>query len=138
MANPVALQLIRDQKQKLLDQMSEIQAQVDDLADAERRLVNGSAAKGHVQITLPIKQLPLSDKPAPKGQAAQVLSVLLESPNVWMDQAAIGKSLEEKGTPIIPSSLQPVLSKLRREGLVAKNGKMLVAHPSRVRGVGSA
>lgn len=140
MSNPIALQLIRDERQKVQEQIKALKVRDADLADAERKLgepeVPPPEAKGlSALLGSATADTSARDWPPkhPRGQAGLVLDVLRESASIWMDQAAISRELEARKTPIIPTSLQPVLSKLRREGLVAKNGKMLVAHPSRVK-----
>jgi hypothetical protein len=135
MSTDFAKQILIRECDALRAEAAAIMDKVSGLEAAIRRL-DGA---GHKAVP-PLESLKPPDTPskrAPdtgrrKGQAEMILDVLKESQDIWMDQAAIAAALEGKGTPIKPSSLQPVLSLLRRDNRVARNGISLVAHLDRV------
>lgn len=150
MDNTAALQLISAREQALHETITAARKELASLS-ATKAILQGKvstvstaagtltvAANSNATITgsLPVgdsartRYVELRPGEKPPKQADMVLAVLRNSAETWLDQAQIGQILAANGTPIVPGSLQPVLSKLRRENKVARKGN-LVAHPDR-------
>lgn len=129
MANAFTIRLIQDRRTEIARLIAELQAEDSDLASSAKMLANGRIVESNTSSADSVGE---SGVRPVRGQQALVLAVLRRSPSIWMDMAEIAAALEFAKTPIKKSSLQPLLSKMRSEGVVAKDG-LKVAIPERAK-----
>ncbi len=122
------LSVLRARRAEIAREIELLRGEDADLATAETVLARFSGERAHPPAA------PLRKGERPTSQREFVIAVLSESDPAWLQTGEIIAEVKKRWTHKIPApSLRPLLSGMKREGVIARRGR-LIALATRVVG----
>jgi hypothetical protein len=127
MRNKDALNAVQGRREEIRRELEQLRHEDTQLEIAERALSQLAARGGRTES--PARERPVSTSGrAPTSQREVVLQVLLESHEVWLRSGDIVDIARKRwGIKVPEKSLRPLLSIMKGQGLIVRNGRLIAA-----------
>lgn len=128
MRNKDALNAVQNRREEIRRELEQLRHEDTQLEIAERALSQlGSRVGRNEALSARERPAPTSGR-APTSQREVVLQVLLESHDVWLRSGDIVDIARRRwGIKVPEKSLRPLLSIMKGQGLIMRNGRLIAA-----------
>jgi hypothetical protein len=131
-----SIAVIRARRAEIAQQLARLRAEDDELAVVEQVLrrfdANSAEADGVAPLRAAARAASRHSLLTPRSQREYVLDALANADHVWLrSDQIVALARKRWGVSILESSLRPLLSVMKRDGQVVRQGRVL-ALPERV------